>query len=113
MALITFVFNPIPSIGKNLSIRLGGFTVGSLIQFILTIPIQFGIGWTFYQSAWSTLRYTKQANMNLLVMLSTTCAFLYSCITIIIGFINQNYDGKKKKKKRIIKIYYFLIQFFF
>lgn len=48
-----------------------------LFQFALTIPIQFFIGAEFYARAWSALR-NRSANMDVLVVLSTSAAFFYS-----------------------------------
>ncbi|ASK64052.1 copper-translocating P-type ATPase [Virgibacillus phasianinus] len=48
-----------------------------LFQFALTIPIQFIIGFQFYERAWRALR-SGSANMDVLVVLSTSAAFFYS-----------------------------------
>ncbi|MCH6264934.1 heavy metal translocating P-type ATPase [Neobacillus citreus] len=48
-----------------------------LFQFALTIPIQFIIGFKFYERAWKALK-GGSANMDVLVVLSTSAAFFYS-----------------------------------
>lgn len=48
-----------------------------LFQFALTLPIQLFIGQSFYLGAWNALK-NRSANMDVLVVLSTTAAFLYS-----------------------------------
>lgn len=48
-----------------------------LFQLALTIPIQFWLGFPFYQGAWRAIR-NRSANMDLLVVLSTSSAFFYS-----------------------------------
>lgn len=48
-----------------------------LFQFIITIPIQFVIGFSFYERAWGALK-NGSANMDVLVVLSTSAAFFYS-----------------------------------
>lgn len=48
-----------------------------LFQFAVTIPIQFILGFQFYDRAWKALR-NKSANMDVLVVLSTSAAFFYS-----------------------------------
>ncbi|MBP2242915.1 Cu+-exporting ATPase [Cytobacillus eiseniae] len=48
-----------------------------LFQFVLTIPIQFIIGFQFYERAWKSLK-SGSANMDVLVVLSTSAAFFYS-----------------------------------
>ncbi len=46
-------------------------------QLAITIPIQFVIGFPFYESAWKALK-NGSANMDVLVVLSTSAAFFYS-----------------------------------
>ncbi|OAS15073.1 heavy metal translocating P-type ATPase [Paenibacillus oryzisoli] len=46
-------------------------------QWLLATPIQFVIGGPFYANAFKSLR-NKTANMDVLVVLSTTCAYMYS-----------------------------------
>src|SRR5690625_3103073 len=46
-------------------------------QFIMTIPIQFIIGFPFYERAWKAIR-NGSTNMDVLVVLSTSAAFFYS-----------------------------------
>ncbi|MGN7472051.1 heavy metal translocating P-type ATPase [Brevibacillus sp. SAFN-007a] len=48
-----------------------------LFQFALTLPIQLFIGQSFYIGAWNALK-NRSANMDVLVVLSTSAAFLYS-----------------------------------
>jgi len=44
------------------------------VQFLLALPIQVVVGFTFYQSAWKALK-AKSGNMELLVVIGTTSAF--------------------------------------
>ncbi|MGC5327283.1 heavy metal translocating P-type ATPase [Brevibacillus sp. SYSU BS000544] len=46
-------------------------------QLAITFPIQFVIARTFYEGAWNSLR-NRTANMDVLVILSTSSAFFYS-----------------------------------
>ncbi|MHD0397211.1 heavy metal translocating P-type ATPase [Staphylococcus simulans] len=46
-------------------------------QFILATPVQFILGWQFYKGAYGALR-NKSANMDVLVALGTSAAYLYS-----------------------------------
>lgn len=57
------------------------------IYWILSTPIQFVIGWTFYRNAWAAVRIGA-ANMDVLVVLGTTAAYIYSAI----GFLFFNID---------------------
>jgi P-type Cu+ transporter len=57
------------------------------IYWILSTPIQFIIGWPFYRNAWAAVRIGA-ANMDVLVVLGTTAAYLYS----MFGFLFFNID---------------------
>lgn len=57
------------------------------IYWILSTPIQFVIGWPFYRNAITAIR-VGAANMDVLVVLGTTAAYLYS----MIGFLFFNID---------------------
>ena len=49
--------------------------------FLLTTPVQFIGGWGFYKGAWSSLR-TGNVNMDFLIALGTTVAYVYSVFVI-------------------------------
>ncbi len=48
-----------------------------LVQLALATPLQFVLGWRFHRGAWAALR-ARTGNMDLLVSLGTSAAFLYS-----------------------------------
>jgi len=48
-----------------------------LFLFVLATPVQFWVGWPFYQGLWSTLKH-RTADMNTLIALGTSAAYLYS-----------------------------------
>ncbi|WP_066295232.1 heavy metal translocating P-type ATPase [Bacillus sp. FJAT-29937] len=58
-------------------IKVPDLFIHPLFQFAITIPIQFFIGAEFYERAWKALR-NRSANMDVLVVLSTSAAFFYS-----------------------------------
>jgi len=58
-----------------------------IISLILTIPIQFIIGAGFYRGMWSSLKM-KTFNMDSLVAIGTSTAFLYSLVNFISYFIS-------------------------
>jgi len=65
------------------------------IFFILTTPIQFGVGWIFYRNSWTAIR-VGSASMDVLVVLGTTAAYLISVIGFLfsdIEFLNQYWQG--------------------
>ncbi|WP_298615914.1 cation-translocating P-type ATPase [uncultured Thermosynechococcus sp.] len=52
------------------------------VQLLLTAPIQFWSGESFYQGAWRALRY-RTATMDTLVALGTSVAFFYSLLVTL------------------------------
>lgn len=70
VTLVTWV--PIPA--------LPWFTWGIWL-FILTTPVQFIGGWSFYVGSWNAIR-TRHINMDFLIALGTTVAYVYSVIVV-------------------------------
>lgn len=70
VTLVTWV--PIPF--------LPWFTWGVWL-FILTTPVQFIGGWSFYVGSWNAIR-TRSINMDFLIALGTTVAYAYSVVVI-------------------------------
>jgi Cu+-exporting ATPase len=60
-----------------------------LILFILSTLVQFTIGVSFYKGAISAAR-NKTANMDTLIALGTTAAYLYS-VAALLGFVEEQY----------------------
>src|SRR5208283_4151122 len=49
------------------------------LLFLLETPVQFIVGWRFYRGAYDSLR-NRMGNMDLLIALGTTAAWIYSSI---------------------------------
>jgi Cu+-exporting ATPase len=60
--------------------NLPWFTWGYWL-FILTTPVQIFGGWSFYQGAWTAIK-ARRANMDFLIALGTTTAYVYSLIVL-------------------------------
>jgi len=58
-------------------------------SFILTLPVQFVLGAAFYRGMWSALRM-KSFNMDSLIAIGTTTAFIYSSVNYIGYFAANN-----------------------
>ncbi|XP_078403621.1 copper-transporting ATPase 1-like isoform X2 [Cetorhinus maximus] len=67
---------------------LPGLSIMNLLSFILCIPVQFVGGWYFYIQAYKALKH-KTANMDVLIVLATTIAFVYSCVILAIAMIEK------------------------
>jgi len=60
--------------------------LNNYIMFALATPIQFWIGWRFYLGMWDGIK-AKTSNMDTLIALGTTAAYLYSTVvTFMHGF---------------------------
>jgi len=51
------------------------------LQFLLATPIQFWAGWQFYRGFWGAWK-ARTANMDSLIALGTTAAYLYSLLVV-------------------------------
>src|SRR5918995_1459483 len=66
-------------LGLMLPIPTGWLNLGLLL---LATPVQFWAGWRFYRGAWGALKHW-QANMNTLVVMGTSAAYLYSVVATL------------------------------
>ncbi len=84
-----------------------------IVSFILATPVQLVIGAGFYKGMWSSLRM-KMFNMDSLIAIGTSAAFIYSVVNFLIYAIgNETIIGLEGKK--IPELYFetaaFLITF--
>ncbi len=61
------------------------------LLFILATPVQFYVGWQFYQGTWSALR-NETASMDTLIALGTSAAYFYSVYLIFFGEGSQYFE---------------------
>jgi P-type Cu+ transporter len=83
------------ALGAALTIPIAAFTylpiisdrsINNIVMFFLSLPVQFVVGSRFYRGSYDALR-SKTGNMDLLIGLGTTAAWLYSTIvTFAPGF---------------------------
>src|ERR671913_416880 len=66
-------------LGLMLPILMGWLNLALLL---LATPVQFWVGWRFYRGAWGALKH-GQANMNTLVVMGTSAAYLYSAVVTL------------------------------
>ncbi|WP_413578438.1 heavy metal translocating P-type ATPase [Bdellovibrio sp. HCB290] len=59
------------------------------VQFALATPVQFWIGWRFYLGSYHALK-ARSANMDVLVALGTTMAYVLSAVVIIMNWHHQH-----------------------
>ena len=91
LLLMMFVM-PIPSLNRVLMTRLmPGVSAGDLLTFLCATPIQFWVGRKFYSGAFKALK-NKRADMNVLVMLGTTAAYVYSLFAVLYAMFVPSYE---------------------
>ncbi len=64
----------------------------NIIMWILATPVQFGIGWSMYKSAFSALK-GKSANMDTLIVMGTSAAYFYSVYLVFSGGMHQFFEA--------------------
>ncbi|HZA62422.1 MAG TPA: heavy metal translocating P-type ATPase, partial [Nitrososphaeraceae archaeon] len=74
----------IPELGHFFPMEMMVYT--NYLLLALATPIQFWIGWRFYKGFWDGIK-AKASNMDTLIAIGTTAAYLYSAIvTIVPGY---------------------------
>ena len=92
--LLSFVFPAVSSTRSAFETDIvPGLSVKVFLEWIFTTPIQIWVGLPLYRSAYKALRHSKNANMDTLVMISTSVAYIYSFISTIVSMANPNYKG--------------------
>uniref|UniRef100_A0A8C5TPX9 Copper-transporting ATPase 1 n=2 Tax=Malurus TaxID=55806 RepID=A0A8C5TPX9_9PASS len=67
---------------------LPGLSVMNFLSFLLCVPVQVFGGWHFYIQASRALRHNT-ANMDVLVVLATSIAFLYSFVILLVAMAEK------------------------
>ncbi|KAF3925290.1 hypothetical protein ABW20_dc0107218 [Dactylellina cionopaga] len=75
----------------KIKLLIPGLFLGDVVCLALTVPVQFGIGRRFYRSAWKSIKH-KSATMDVLVVLGTTAAFVFSCASMLISIISPPHN---------------------
>ncbi|KAI9245215.1 hypothetical protein BDA99DRAFT_528267 [Phascolomyces articulosus] len=60
---------------------LPGLYLTDILQLVLTVPVQFGVGKRFLKSAWVSMKH-RSPTMDVLVSLSTLAAFIFSILSM-------------------------------
>ena len=92
--LLVFGALAVPTIILAMAMDIAGMHINDdpklhgWIVLILATPIQVGLGWRFYRGAWISLRHLNP-NMDVLVALGTSVAFVYSAWVVITNSMNH------------------------
>ncbi|KFQ43202.1 Copper-transporting ATPase 2, partial [Nestor notabilis] len=65
-----------------------GLSILNLLFFVLCTFVQFLGGWYFYVQAYKSLKH-KMANMDVLIVLATTIAYVYSCVILVVAIAEK------------------------
>jgi len=66
------------------------FPYRGYVLLVLATPVQFIVGWRFYKSTWAGLKQ-KTANMDTLIALGTSVAYIYSLYLILQNPMGETY----------------------
>jgi Cu+-exporting ATPase len=66
-----------------------GIRIDTIYMFLLSTPVQFGIALGFYKKVWKQITNNSNYNMETLIILSTTLAYILSIWIVILNVINQ------------------------
>ncbi|XP_075691825.1 copper-transporting ATPase 1 [Rhinoderma darwinii] len=66
-----------------------GLSIMNLLSFLLCVPVQFLGGWYFYIQAYKALKH-KTANMDVLIVLATSIAFIYSLVILLVAMCEKS-----------------------
>lgn len=91
--LTSMVFMYIPGIKHVLDTKVVKMlTIGAVIRWMLSTPVQFVIGWRFYTGSYKSLRHGS-ANMDVLIALGTNAAYFYSSYTVLRAATSETFEG--------------------
>lgn len=64
-----------------------GLSFSTIYMFVLSTPMQFGIGYKFYKNVWKQIRYNTNFNMETLIILSTSLAYILSIWMVYLNLL--------------------------
>ncbi len=64
-----------------------------ILLLVLTTPVQLGIGWTFYEGMYKSVRHGS-FNMDSLIAIGTSAAYFYSIFSTFYPFFNPAFTGE-------------------
>ncbi|KAL7167511.1 hypothetical protein ACSBR2_038053 [Camellia fascicularis] len=91
--LTSMVFMYIPGLKHGLDTKVVNMlTVGEILRWVLSSPVQFIIGRRFYTGSYKALRHGS-ANMDVLIALGTNAAYFYSVYSVLRAATSPNFKA--------------------
>ncbi|XP_027335006.1 copper-transporting ATPase HMA4-like isoform X2 [Abrus precatorius] len=92
--VFAMVLPMLPPCGNWLNYKIHNMlTLGLLLRWILSTPVQFIVGKRFYVGSYHALK-RKSANMDVLVALGTNAAYFYSIYILIKALTSDTFQGQ-------------------
>ncbi|XP_048320300.2 probable copper-transporting ATPase HMA5 [Ziziphus jujuba] len=88
---MVFMYIPGPKHGLETKV-VNMLTVGEILRWVLSTPVQFIIGWRFYSGSYKALRHGS-ANMDVLIALGTNAAYFYSVYSVLRAATSPHFKG--------------------
>ncbi|RUS27446.1 E1-E2 ATPase-domain-containing protein [Jimgerdemannia flammicorona] len=88
-----------------------GLSIGDLVLFLLATPVQFWLGWPFYRKAYRSLVYSRTANMEVLVAMGISAAYVSSVGSVVATMVRRPDDMMKKGGVEFFETSVFLVTF--
>ncbi|XP_028101191.1 probable copper-transporting ATPase HMA5 isoform X3 [Camellia sinensis] len=91
--LTSMVFMYVPRLKHGLDTKVVNMlTVGEILRWVLSTPVQFIIGRRFYTGSYNALRHGS-ANMDVLIALGTNAAYFYSVYSVLRAATSPNFEA--------------------
>ncbi|KAK1436220.1 hypothetical protein QVD17_01998 [Tagetes erecta] len=91
--LTSMVFMYIPGLKHLLDTKIVNMmSIGHLVRWILSTPVQFFIGRRFYTGSYKSLRHGS-ANMDVLIALGTNAAYFYSVYSVLRAAASPHFEA--------------------
>ncbi|KAL2543681.1 putative copper-transporting ATPase HMA5 [Forsythia ovata] len=91
--LMSMVLVYIPGIKHGLDIKIVNMlSIGEMLRWIMSTPVQFIIGRRFYTGSYNALRHGS-ANMDVLIALGTNAAYFYSVYSVLTAATSQSFKS--------------------
>ncbi|KAF0685140.1 Aste57867_22911 [Aphanomyces stellatus] len=90
---VHMVLGWIPAVHMALMSKVyNALTLKCLIMFLLTTPVQFGIGYRFYVAAYKGLQHGMMG-MDFLIVVGTTASYVYSFVSMVGCTLSPTFNG--------------------